>query len=423
MAPRHLYSFCVLAIVVFAAARSGAQDIAELVEQNEPTVVVLTGIRTETGAEVQSSGCCIDTGGYILTTAHQIVGVKNIRARTISGDIYPVEVLETDKALEISLLKASSPLPAAVRIGRANSLRSGASIFSIATPESLDFTVVPGMVSNTNRTLNGHPVFQADLRVSPGSSGGAVFDQYGQLVGLVIGKLQNVEWVTVVNPVDNAFPMLQKHKLHEPSSTVLPRNMLAPSEGSPQPERDAIEAYNMGVAAGEPNAKLEAYARALQLRPDFFEAWFNQAVVLEGRGELEKSAAAYAKAEALNPNAIEVQRNLGRLHLRAKRPADAVTHFEKAVKLAPDSPQSYNDLGEARRQLDELEAATAAFQRALELDPKYAQAHYNVALVLSAREDTTAAIAHLEQYLALDAAASDAEKVRQWIAELQHKKQ
>jgi len=396
-------------------------DVERVVAGNEDAVVVLLGVREANGAQVQSSGCCVDPGGLILTTAHQIVGVKELSAKTPDGKSCGVSVVEVDKAREIALLKADRTFPKAVRLGDAGSLKSGSPLISIATPVSLDFSVVSGMVSNTNRTYRGYPVLQADLRASPGSSGGPVFDRNGLLVGMIIGKLETEDWVTVINLVNNAYDMLKRHGVNIPKGANAgfeEEGVLTPAAGIGEKELRALEAYNRGVKSGDPAVKLEAYGAAVQLLPDFYEAWFNQGVVSAalGKGDLVKSS--YQRAGELRPEAVEVPRNLGRYYMRQQDFIQAQACFEKARALSPDSAQSYNDLGEVYRVQNRLEEAVASFKKALELKSDYAPAHYNLGLAFAGSHRTKEAIAEFEAYLTLSPQASDAEEVRALIVKL-----
>jgi len=395
-------------------------DTEFVVEHNKPCVVVLYGARAETGAEVQSSGCCVGGDGYILTTAHQITGVKNIEARFFDGRTAPLEVVEIDSAREIALLRASVHLPKAARIGDAATLRSGADLVSIAAPRSLDFSVVTGTVSNTNRTLRNYPVIQAALRAAPGSSGGPVFDRTGALVGMIIGKLRDEDWITAINPVNNAYAMLRRHGLL-PESRELADEVggeLMPARGATQADLRAIEAYNRGVRADFIDEKIAAYDEAVRLLPEFYMAWFNLAVARTAGDDFAGAEAAYGKARALQPEAVEVQRNLGRLYLRQQRFEDAVRAFQTALELAPSEAQSHNDLGETLRQMNRSEEAARAFQAALKLRPDYAAAHYNLGLAYTTLDNPAEAIRHFEQYLALAPAANDTARVRAWIEQL-----
>lgn len=396
-------------------------DVERVVAGNESAVVMLLGVRESNGAEVQSSGCCVHPEGLILTTAHQIVGVKDLSAKTPDGKSCGVSVVELDKAREIALLKADRTFPKAVRIGDAGSLKSGSPLVSIATPVSLDFSVVSGMVSNSNRTYRGYPVIQADLRASPGSSGGPVFDRNGLLVGMIIGKLENEDWVTVINLVNNAYDMLKRHGVSVPRGTnesFEEEGVLTPKEGIGEKELRALEAYNRGVKSGDPEVKLEAYGAAVQLLPDFYEAWFNQGVVAGALGRADLVKSAYQRAGELRPEAVEVPRNLGRFYLHQQDFLQAQVCFEKARGLSPDSPQSYNDLGEVYRVQNRLEEAVTAYRKALDLKSDYAPAHYNLGLAYAGSNRAEEAVVEFEAYLTLSPQASDAEEVRAWIAKL-----
>ncbi len=412
---------CALALSALAAAAPPALE--DLVEGTGTATLVLHGIREDNGAPVQSSGCYVSQDGHVLTTAHQIVGVGQLQARTQSGDHPALEVLEVDPARELALLKATRPTAQAVPIGNSNALKSGAFLFSIAAPRGLEFTTVTGIVSKTDMTYRGHPAFLADLRTGPGSSGGPIFNERGELVGLVIGKLENEEWLTVVKPVNTAFPMLRRHGVFlEPGAiggqgTVA----LAPAPGLSPAELRAVQAYNKGVDAKEPADKAKAYRLAVKVLPDFYEAWFNLGISATALEEFDEAEHAYRQARALNPGALKTQRNLGRLYLKQSKRKEALACFKQASILAPADAQSYNDLGEAHRQLAQHPQAIQAFSKAIELRPGYAQAHFNLGLSEANGGDPRAAASHFETYLRLRPQARDAAQVQAWIKELRGK--
>ncbi|MBP8129507.1 MAG: tetratricopeptide repeat protein [Candidatus Hydrogenedentes bacterium] len=420
--PNVMLTQCVKYVVWLGLCCSAVQalDTELVVEQTRSCVAVLFGTRAETGAEVQSSGCCVGADGLILTTAHQITGVQNIEARFYDGRTAKLEVVEIDAAREIALLRADAPLPGAARIGDAATLRGGADLISIAAPRSLDFSVVTGTVSNTNRTLRDYPVIQAALRAAPGSSGGPVFDRTGALVGMIIGKLRDEDWITAINPVNNAYDMLRRHGLlaAAPDLTGEVDGELMPARGATQTDLRAIEAYNRGVRAGAVDQKVAAYAEAVRLLPEFYMAWFNLAVAQTAGGNSAGAEDAYQKALELEPGAVEVQRNLGRLYLRQQRLEEAARAFQTALELAPDEAQSHNDLGEVLRQMKRNDEAVRAFETALRLRQDYPAAHYNLGLTYTNMNRAAEAVRHFEQYLALLPDAEDAGQVRAWIEEL-----
>jgi len=413
-----------IAVAVPWCASSLAQPttIEAIVHQNEAATVVIFGTKTLTRKAVQGSGVCVDTSGYVLTVAHQVMGVGDLRARLRDGSERDLTMVDVDQDAEIALLKTSKPMPVAARTGDASTLRSGSDLVAISTPMNLDFSTVTGIVSNPHRTLRGRPMLQVDLRASPGSSGGPVFDRQGNLIGLIVGVLEQQQWVTIVTPVNNALPMLERYGVSASATGYDADPVIIPAKDVTRDELQAIRAYNAGVAAAEPERKIASYREAVTLLPNFFEGWFNLAVAYTAAKDVENAVAAYRQTDALSLDdhrLLLVQRNLGRLFAGAARWKDAAACFERAAQLAPEDAGAFNDLGEASRHLDDLEKAEECFLVALELRPDYPAARYNLGLTYAATGNNAKAAEQLEQYLILAPDAGDAEQVREWIRQLE----
>jgi len=417
-----LYAGLALLLATCAAASA---DVEDVVRRNEPAAVVVLGEKAD-GATVQGSGCFVDASGKVLTSLHQVDGLKRIQVLRHDGSRHAASVLALDREHDLALLDTGAEPVRWALPGDANGLKNGASIIAIAAPENLQFSTVTGVVSNTNRTYKGMRVIQSDLSAEPGSSGGPVFDFDGALVGIIVGRLENQPWVTVLNPINNAYSLLASNGVPVPG--LPPKRLPALSAGEeeivPAPgitdlQRKAIEAYNRGVAANSAGDKIEAYEVAAKLLPEFYEAWFNLAVANTAADQPTKAVTAYRIAERLRPHAVEVPHNLGRVFLNLGRYEEAAESFARAVELAPKSASARNDLGEAYRRMGQLDAARAAFEAALELDEAYAPALYNLALVCSAAGERAAAAEQLRAYLAAEPDAPDARQVQRWLKELE----
>ena len=412
-----------LAGLAVLAGTSAALDVELLFERYAPAVVVILGERPASHDTTQSSGCCVDTSGLILATAHQIQGVTHLRAVLKDGSERTLEPIEVDGAQEFALLRAQGPLPVAASLGDAGALREGAELVAIAAPKSLSFTANAGIVSSLNRMYKGQPVIQTQLPAGPGSSGGPVFDARGRLVGLILARIDDQEWLTLVNPINEAYPLLRKHGVAIPTASrvgntegqeveILPASDLTPAQQA------AIDAYNRGVVAETPEEKIEAYSLAVSLIPEFYEAWFNVAVAYGAAGRPERAIAAYRQAQALRPEALGVYRNLGRELLATGQDAQAEAAFRRAVELAPGRASLRNDLGESLRRQKDFDEAESAFRAALALDKSYSPACYNLALTYTEMGKSTEAIEAFRRYLTLSPAANDAARVAAWIESL-----
>ena len=413
---RALVPFCLV-----CAPWTSAQpvDVEAVASRNMATVLVIQGKRIDNGAEVQGSGCTIHPDGYVLATAHQAEGVKDFVGRLADGTKVPLELVESRPEVEFALFKAAAPLPAHAMLGDADTLKSGAPLVSIAAPMNLEFSTVSGTVANPNRTFDGYAVIQVALTATHGSSGGPVFDRDGRLIGLISGGFNEIDF-TIVNKINNAFPLLDAHGLRgeKMASPAPSETRLVPADGVSESELRAIEAYNRGVSAQSLEEKIEAYRLAEKLLPTFYEASFNLAAAEAGAGATDKAIESYLRAAALRPDGLEVKRNLGRLYLREKAYDKAVAIFDEARKLAPTEAQSHNDLGEACRRAGRNEEAIAHFTESLRLKDSAPTVHYNLALALAASGKSDDAIKHFETYLTLSPTANDAEDVRAWIKKL-----
>ena len=412
----------VLLACVFTASsvRGETVDIEGIVARNLPSVVLIHGKRQDNGAPVQGSGCVIHPEGYILATAHQAQGVRDFSAKFSDGATTSLSLVEVRPEVEFALFKAATPLPHVVTVGDASILRGGAPLISIASPINLEFTTVSGTVANPNKTYENYEVLLASLTATHGSSGGPVFDREGRLIGLISGGLNEVDF-TIVNKINNAYPMLRERGILPPTTgnSAGDEDVLIPVAGVTQSELRAIEAYNRGVRAAALPEKIEAYGLAYTLLPAFYEACFNLAVAEARSGNGERAIALYQQAETLRPEALEVKRNLGRLYLKKKAYAEAIAVFESALTLTPGDAQAHNDLGESHRRAGNFAEAIEHFQASLAQNSDAPQVHFNLALAYANSGKAAEAIRHFNAYLALSPTASDVENVQKMIARLQ----
>ena len=408
-------------LLVAPLSLGASVDVERIVAQNLGAVVVIHGTRDADGAPVQGSGCVIHPDGYILATAHQAVGVSSLEAKFSDGAKVKLRTVTVKPDVEFALFKAERPLPKWVIIGDAGVLRGGAPLISIASPISLEFITVSGTVANPDKTYNGYPVVLASLTATHGSSGGPVFDQEGKLIGLISGGLNEVDF-TIVNKINNAFPLLREQGLiqgPDVPEAEADSATLVPVAGITEAELRAIEAYNRGVLSTDLDKKMESYALAATLLPKFYEAHFNLAVAEERSGATDEATASYRKAEALRPDALEVKRNLGRLFLKGKAYGEAIEEFQEALALAPNESQSHNDLGEAFRRSGNAAEAIQHFQASLAMNNSVPNVHFNLALAFANNKQSADAVRHFQAYLALYPDAPDAANVEATIKQLQ----
>ena len=178
-------------------------QVAELVS---PSVVVITTeqvvysqwswygqSQVESGA---GSGVIISSDGYILTCAHVVSGASNITV-SIGDKDYPATLVGEDTTSDIAVVKVDATGLTPATVGDSDNLKVGESVMAVGNPlGELGGTVTSGIVSALNRSVsiqgsssvNTMSLIQMDASVSPGNSGGGLFNMNGELVGIVNAK-------------------------------------------------------------------------------------------------------------------------------------------------------------------------------------------------------------------------------------------
>ncbi len=141
------------------------------------------------------------------------------------------------------------------------------------------------------------------------------------------------------------------------------------------------------------------YQKALELDPNFAQAYNNLGLVLAGRGQLGEAIAQYQKALEIQPDYAGAHNNLGvALAIRGQFD-EAMPHFRKALEISPDLADAHNNLGIALASRGQIDEAMVHYRKALEAEPDYAKARNNLDLAQSRREEIRKALAGRRELL------------------------
>jgi len=135
------------------------------------------------------SGVIVDAErGYILTNHHVVEGADMLQISLIDGEILDAEVIGSDAATDIALIKVEASDLVEMPIGDSEVVRAGDFVLAIGNPFGLGHTVTSGIVSALGRTgisRDGYEDFiQTDASINPGNSGGALVNMRGELIGI-----------------------------------------------------------------------------------------------------------------------------------------------------------------------------------------------------------------------------------------------
>ena len=137
------------------------------------------------------SGVIISSDGYIVTNNHVVDQATRLRVKLNDGRKFDAEVVGTDPATDVALLRIEAVDLPTIPFGSSDQLRLGEWVLAIGSPYDLQSTITAGIVSAKARQLDVIPgefriesFIQTDAAVNPGNSGGALVNTRGELVGI-----------------------------------------------------------------------------------------------------------------------------------------------------------------------------------------------------------------------------------------------
>jgi S1-C subfamily serine protease len=157
------------------------------------------------------AGVAVEKAGFVLTNLHVVDGAKSISVTPFGAEAISAELLDSDRELDLALLRTTSPLSTAAMIGHSKSLGVGDEVMAVGSPRKMYFSVSRGMVSFPNRFLDGVEYIQTDLPINVGNSGGPLVDRDGNVIGIVSFILRDSQGISFALPIDRAVARFGEH--------------------------------------------------------------------------------------------------------------------------------------------------------------------------------------------------------------------
>ena len=399
----------------------------------------------------------------IATNYHVIKEAAQGTAKLVGKEMkYTIEgITATDETNDLTLLKVTvqgvNPLP----LGNSDTVQIGETVYVVGNPKGLEGTFSSGIISSI-RKRHAKKEFQMTAPISPGSSGGPVLNDRGEVIGVSVRTYTGQE----AQNLNFAIHSAELKELLEHSGPVrsLPQENRTISvytyliQGSKKEKlgdykgaivnyteaiqlkpNDASIYYNRGRAKaklGQHDAAIADYDTAIRLKPDYVFAYNNRGLAKEELGQHDAAIADYDITIQLKPNDASIYYNRGLAKAKLGQHDAAITDYDTvirlksdyvfgynarglakeglgqhdaaiadydtAIRLKPDFALTYKDRGRAKRKLGQHEAAIADYDTAIQLKPDFAQAYNNRGLAKAELGQHEAAIADYDTAIRLE---------------------
>ena len=164
-----------------------------------PSIVSVQSFQESDTPFGTGSGVIISPNGYIVTNEHVVAGADSLKVVTVDGTRYPAELVGADPLMDIAVLEIQADDLAAIEFGAVEGLAVGDPVVAVGNPYGLlggpSFTT--GVISAFDRTLVAdyftgdslYGLLQTDAPIATGSSGGALLDSEGKLIGITTAAM------------------------------------------------------------------------------------------------------------------------------------------------------------------------------------------------------------------------------------------
>ena len=301
----------------------------------------------------------------IATNFHVIAGATT--GGTAKLDDKPTKyaidnVIATDQDNDLAILEVTlrgiQPLP----LGDSDAVKIGQKVYVAGNPMQMEGTFTPGMISNIHEA---EKLLQMTAPISPGSSGGPVLNEKGEVIGIASMVMDGGQNLNFAIPSNYLRRLLEQSEWEQPVPTE--KQLLS------------AETYNN---RGEMMASMELYYeaiveynKAIRLNPDFALAYSNRGAAKNELGRYEEGIADCDRAIRLDPRLAIAYNNRGFAKNQLEQYGEAIVDYDQAIRLAPSYAIAYHNRGAVKSELGQYGEAIVDYDQAIKLDPRFVLAY------------------------------------------------
>jgi len=353
---KHLYILPLLFILVCVRTLSQQVSSDELTpdkiyEKVDNSVVVIIAY-DNLGNIFQGSGVVINDG-IIVTNHHVCKDANRIEIKHYSKEIKNVEIYKYDELKDILFLKTEDRTLTPISYGNSGNLKAGQRIYAVGSPEGYENSISEGIVSGFRIDENNVKLVQMTCPITDGSSGGAVLNARGELIGLsVSGQHEGALYFAI--PVNDILAMIGM-------------------ENSYTEYTDPVQYYEIGIQANDN----KNYKDAEVYFSKYLEKFSGDATAYYKRGYARFKLKEYKQAISDFSTVLEKSETSesffyrGNCYYSLKDYKNALTDYTKALQQEPDNYDIYYNRGYANFRLKNYSEAVTDWQKAIELNPEY----------------------------------------------------
>jgi tetratricopeptide (TPR) repeat protein len=346
------YFFLVLTLLIrinYSQTELPADQIYDNV--NNSVVVVMAYDKKDN--MYQGSGIVISSSGYIATNYHVCSDADKIEIKHFTQQIKNPEIVYKDESKDILILKVNENLFTPINIGTSANLKQGQRIYAIGSPEGYENSISEGIISGF-RIENNASLIQMTAPITDGSSGGAVVNSKGELIGMSVSGQHD-------GNIYFAIPVEDILKLLSPFNNIAENNE---SDIYLQKGKDANKQKDYESA-------VLYFSKYLEKNLNDFDAYYSRGFANFKLKKYKSAIGDFTKALEFNGEKFETYFYRGNSYYALKDFSNAYNDYTEAINIAPQYPELYYNRGYSNFKMKKYESAAADWNKAVEYNEDY----------------------------------------------------
>lgn len=284
--------------ITLASLPAAAITPQELFSKLAPSIYFVYGVDTEEKRRSQGSGVVV-APQRVVTNCHVIQGANFVYLRK-ENVIYVAKRIEhADTGRDLCQLEVPNLNAPPVELGAAKDLKVGQKVYALGNPKGLEVTLSDGLVSALRGPDGKEQVIQTTAPISPGSSGGGLFDEEARLVGITTLQLRSGQNLNFATPAEWVREIPERIKAAEERKKQQVAAVGTAAGASYRPASDRLPPVGATWKYRYTDLKYSRVQRQFSVRVDGVDGWVvSESFVPEGSSSRQRVRTDVAADEA-----------------------------------------------------------------------------------------------------------------------------
>jgi len=354
----------ILSSLFLLCGRLNSQTLSaeQIYEKVKDAVVVILAYDYSDELAAQGSGVVLNDKGYVVTNYHVLSGSERLEIMHGEEIIPYVDIIGIDVEKDILILKIEERKFPAVKVGDVKELKVGQRVYAIGSPMGFENTISEGIISGLRsyEELSKNYI-QITASISSGSSGGAVVNEKGELIGISTLTVRDGQNLNFAIPIDDVLSV----------------------EIGSYSKNDAFkdfELFDKGLNAtkrGNHIDAIEYYSLFIEKYPNMAGAYINRGFEKCDLMDFESAIEDLNIAIELSPFSGTAYLNRAFAKYKLSDYRGAIQDCNNAIEINPYDSEAYYSRGTSKNKLKDYLGAIKDFNKAIEINPNDAEIYYN----------------------------------------------